>query len=396
MNTSNNDLKITFFGTYPPLKNVSPYCYHLLEPMSKKVNVTMIGFRNIAPHIVYHGGFSDEKVPKKIEAENFSVYNVIKWYNPFSWIKAGLMSKGQIVHIQHWVVYSSLVYLFILPILKIRGKKILISIHNVTPHTVGKISRFLEILLNKIIFNFAQSYIVHNQRNKESFIKTYNKSEENIYIVTHGILKPYSKIKGITKNQARKTLGLLSDKKIILNFGYMWEYKGLDLLLDSMVKIKNKIPNVQLLLAGQPLKNWEKYEKIIHDKDLENFVMRKLVFIPDPEIEYYFASADLVVLPYRPKSFDTHGGVGALSLSFGKPMVVTNVGGLPEFVKDKQVIVKPEDSNELAETVIKVLNDEKLLQKLSNDSKQLFNELNWDVLSDKTIQIYKNMINQSE
>ena len=152
MKKRNMNIKITFFGTFPPLKNLSPYCYHLVDSLSKKINVTTIGFRDIVPHISYSGGFSEKKVPKKIEFNNFSVNNVINWYNPFSWIKAGLMSQGQIVHIQHWVLYSTLMYLFIIPILKIRGKKILISVHNITPHNDNSFSTFLEIFFNKLIF----------------------------------------------------------------------------------------------------------------------------------------------------------------------------------------------------------------------------------------------------
>jgi len=172
----------------------------------------------------------------------------------------------------------------------------------------------------------------------------------------------------------------------------MWEYKGVDDLLQSLVFIKQKIKDVLLVIAGQPLKNWERYEKIIKDNNLDEYVERYLEYIPDSDIEYYFSCADVVVLPYKRHPFDTHGGVGALAIFFKKPMVVTDVGGLPEYVKDKRVIAKPNDPLDLSIRLINVLDNKNLQQKLSKDSEQLSTELNWDVLAEKTSAIYDKML----
>ena len=378
-------MKITMIGTLPPIKALSPYCYHLADALSKKIDLEFISFKNILPNILYCGGQKEDKD----YSFNFRTSNCMTWYNPFSWIKAGIKAKGDIIHFQHWQLYANLMYCFILPIVKIRGKKIIMTVHNVTPHTTDKPSVFLDKKLNRFMFPFANHFILHNKRNIDKFLKLHKIDENKISIVTHGTMMPYQKIKNISKEDARRHLNILSEEKVILFFGYMWSYKGLEVLLKSLKIVKENMNNVVLLLAGQPLRNWKKYEKIIKEQGLEDFVIKELKYIPDSDTEYYFSSADLVALPYYEHPFDTHGGVGALALSFKKPMLVTDVGGLPEYVKDKRVVSNPNNVEELSQKIISVLNDEILLKKLSKDSEELSKELSWNKIAEKTIKAYK-------
>ena len=378
-------MKITLIGTLPPTKALSPYCYHLAHALSKKIDLEFISFKHILPNFLYCGGTKEKKSYK---FSNFKSYNILSWYTPLSWIKAGIKTKGEIVHFQHWQFYANVVYCFILPIVKIRCKKIIITVHNITPHTTSLPSIFLDKILNRIIFPFADHFIVHNKRNKNRFLELYKIDENKISIIPHGTITPYQKIKNIPMEKARKHLNIPSNKKVILFFGYMWSYKGLDILLKSLKIVKQNMENVVLLLAGQPLRDWKKYEEIIRENKLNDCIIKALKYIPDSETEYYFSSADLVVLPYYEHPFDTHGGVGALTLSFKKPMIVTDVGGLPEYVKDKRVISNPNNVEELSQKIIFVLNDESLLKKLSKDSEKLSKELSWDKIADVTIEVY--------
>jgi len=384
-------MKVTFVGTLPPIKAISHYCYFLAVSLSKIVDMEFIGFKEIIPEFLYCGG-TKEKSKSNTILKNVETKTLISWYNPLSWIKTGLQSNGDIVHLQHWVYYSSAYYCVILPILKIRGKKIVLTIHNITPHTEDKLSIFIDRILNKILFSYTEIFIVHNLRNKQKLMELYKIRENRIFIATHGTLKPYGHIKGVSKSTARERFHISNEKKVILYFGYMWGYKGVDDLLQSLVFIKQKIKDVLLVIAGQPLKNWDIYEKIIKDNNLDEYLVRKLGYIPDSDIEYYFSCADLVVLPYKLHPFDTHGGVGALAIFFKKPIVVTDVGGLPEYVKDKRAISKPNDPIDISTKIINVLEDENLLQKLSQDSEELSTELNWDVIAEKTSAIYKKML----
>jgi glycosyltransferase involved in cell wall biosynthesis len=384
-------MKITLIGTFPPMKALSPYCFHLAEALSKKISLEFISLKNSLPDSLYTGGMI-EKTNKVYNIENVQIKPIINWWNPFSWIKAGLAVKGDIIHIQNWALYTNLSYCFIFPIAKIRGKKRIVTIHNITPHTNDFLTKFIDKLLNKIIFSFTDIYITHNQRNKEKLLKIYKLDEKKIFITTHGTVFPYQKLKGFSKQESRKFLNIDNEKKVILFFGYIWTYKGLDNVLKILNEINKKIKNVVLLIAGQPLKDWSKYEKIIKENNLEDLIIKKLNYIPDTEVEYYFSCADFVLLPYNQSPFDTHGGVGALALAFGKPMIVTDVGGLPEYTKDKRFVAHPNDLKDLTIKIINVLDDEKLLDKLSKDSIELSSELSWDKIADKTIEIYKKII----
>ncbi len=380
-------MKITIIGTLPPLKAISPYCFYLLESLSKITHIEFIGFKDI-PEFIYFGGAKEKILSNKV-IKNVDLKIFITWYNPFSWIKTGLQSKGDIIHIQHWADYSSLIYCVILPFLKIRRKKIILTVHNITPHVTIKSIVLIDKILNKILFPFTDIFIVHNFRNKQKLIQLYKIKNDRIHIVMHGTLKPYETIKEVSKKIAREKLNIPENKKVILIFGYLWGYKGLDVLLKSMVLIKQKIKDLLLVIAGQPLKNYDLYEKIIEENNLNDFIYKKLGYISDSEIEYYFSCSDLVVLPYKLHPFDTHGGVGALAIFFKKPILVTDVGGLPEYVKDKRAISNPNDPNDLSNRIIHILKNEKLLKKLSNDSEELSKELNWDDIAEKTFAVYK-------
>jgi glycosyltransferase involved in cell wall biosynthesis len=381
-------MKVTFIGTLPPIKALSPYCYHLASALSKKVDLEFINFNHLLPEFLYSGGTkAEEEIIYTIK--NVQTKSILSWYNPISWVRAGLDAKGNIIHVQHWAFYANVMYCLILPVGKLRGKKIVLSIHNITPHVNDVAILFIDKILNKILFSFTDAYIVHNQRNKEKLIELYEIDEQKISVITHGTLKTYHQIKAISKEKAREYLNLPMDKKIVLLFGYIWGYKGLDILLESFTLIKKSVKDIVLFIAGQPLKDWGKYEKMIKENDLEDFVIKKMQYIPDSEVEYIFSCADLVVLPYKKQPFDTHGGVGALALSFKKPLMVTDVGGLPEYVKDKRMILNPGDVEELSEKIIQVLNDDTFLKKLSKDSEELSDELSWDKIADKTIELYK-------
>lgn len=381
-------MKITLIGTLPPLKALSPYCYHLAKALSAKIDLEFINFKSFLPDLMYDGGTKENKTYNFSE---ISTINVLSWYNPFTWIKAGLNVKGKIIHLQHWQLYANIMYCVILPIVKIRRKKTILTVHNITPHTTDFTTIFLDRLLNKIIFSFSDFFIVHNKRNRKKFLELYNVNENKIFIIPHGTIMPYQKIMNISMENARKYLNIPMNKKVILFFGYIWSYKGLDILLKSLKIIKEDLKDIVLLIAGQPLKDWKKFEKIIKENNLEKIVIKVLKYIPDSETEYYFSSANIVALPYNKHPFDTHGGVGALAISFNKPLIVTDVGGLPEYVKDDRAISPPNNFEELAQKIIIILKDESLLKKLSDDSKNLSKELTWDKIADKTIEIYNQM-----
>lgn len=388
-------MKVTFIGSLPPFKAASPYCLGLSKALSKKVDLEFIGLESPllnGSRAMRRNFMSDSLLEEKKKINNAYNLNLI---NPFTWVNVGLHTKGEIAHIQLWGWWVGLFFWIFFPILKLRGKKIVLSVHNITPHIVISKKVYWLMLttdrfIKKLIFPYVDRFIVHNARNKKQIMELYNIDSNKISIIPHGALQPHN-ILNISKDEARELLNLPKNRHIILHFGYIREDKGIDLLLGSLVYIKKEIPDVILLIAGQCLTSWSTFDAIIKKYNLQENVILKLEYVPDSQTELYFSASDLVALSYK-EPFDTHGGVGSLSLTFKKPMIVTSVGGLNEYVKDEKVIVKPNDILDLSNKIISVLRDDALLEKLSKDSEMLAEELSWDNIADKTIEIYKQII----
>lgn len=375
-------MKTTLIGTLPPIKGLSPYCTELLKALSKQVNVEFIGFKSLYPDFLYPGGTTSMDNGYLItNFSNTKIRTILTYYNPLSWIWAGLTLKGKVVHAQWWAHVLAPIYFTVLILAKIRGKKIIITVHNVLPHEKNFFSHFL----NSAILKLGDSFIAHTEKNKTSLSKIYNIDPKKITMIPHGTLEPIP-ITGVSKEEARKRIGILQNNKVILHFGNIRDYKGLDVLLEALGYVVSEKSNVTLLIAGKSWGSFQKYDEIIEKNNLKEYVIKKLHFINPSEVEYYFSAADLVALPY--KYFDAQSGVAALALPFGKPLIVTNTGGLPDFVKDERAIAIVNDPRDLASKITRILTDENLLAKLCRDSRDIAKDSPWDEIAQRTVQVY--------
>lgn len=383
MGLQDNLHNVTMIGTLPPIKGISPYCLELVKNLSTLLPVEFIGFKKLYPDLLYPGGTKiQEESITSFTLKNVHAMNNLTYYNPFTWIVAGLTAKGEVIHAQWWSHVLAPIYLTILFLCKVRGKKIVLTVHNVIPHEQSSFNK----LLNNSVLSLGDGYIVHSESNKTEFIKNFQIPESRVFVAPHGILEQAEK-KGISKLVAREHLNLPPSGKVLLFFGTIRDYKGLDVLLRALPEVRRQIPDVMLIVAGKPWGGWDTYQTILTENGLENSVLLKLDFISPSEIEYYFAACDIVVLPY--KYFNSQSGVGALALPFYKPLVVTNVGGLPEYILDKRVIANPNDINDLVEKIVLVLSDDELLLKLSKDSETLSKKYKWVEIAKKTVSVYK-------
>ena len=140
----------------------------------------------------------------------------------------------------------------------------------------------------------------------------------------------------ISKGEARQKLDIGLSEKVILFFGFIRKYKGLDILLNAMKVLKNdpQTENIKLLIAGEFYEDEKNYTTLINEPSIKKNLIVHTQFISDSQVKYYLCSADCVVQPYRNA---TQSGVTPLAYHFEVPMIVTNVGGLPSLVPDKKV-----------------------------------------------------------
>lgn len=381
--------KVTHIGTLPPLKPNSYYSMMLVNSLlSKGVSIDFISFKKMYPDFMYKLFFKDTQfhsdknfvLDKK---NNLNVKYVITSLNPFTWIKAAFLPKTKVVHIQWWSIPLVFVYFVIHSVLKLRDKKIILTVHNVLPHESSKLS----ILLSKIAFLFVDRFVVHSEHNKKRFSKVFKFPLDKISVVRMGIHDVYN-IGNLNKFQARKKLNLLN-KRIILMFGYIRDYKGIDDGIKAFAKVHKKIKNGVLVIAGELREDWNKYQELINEMNLNDFVIKELKYIKMSDVQSYFIASDLVILPY--KKFEAQSGIGNVALTFNKPMVVSDAGGLPGLVSNKNVIFKAGDYKELADKIVKVLSNKKLYNSLVIDTRKLCKKYSWDKVGDETIKVYNLM-----
>ena len=168
-------------------------------------------------------------------------------------------------------------------------------------------------------------------------------------LVHHPLYDNFGEI--ISKTEARKHLDLPANDKIILFFGFIRKYKGLDLLLEAMTDERIKKASIKLLVAGEFYEDEKTYHDIIKKNDISKQLILRTSFIPDSEVKYYLCAADAVIQPYRNA---TQSGVTPLAYYFEKPMVVTNVGGLPTLVPDEKAGLVTEPSpTAIADAILK-------------------------------------------
>ena len=245
----------------------------------------------------------------------------------------------------------------------------------------------MDRFFTKMVFSKVNHFIVHAEQNRKRLIEDYGINVDNVHTVPHGTFGYFTKWKKESNKELREEFGYSKDDKIILFFGYIREYKGLRYLLRALPGILKEESNAKLIIAGELWQNWKTYEKEVYDKIkvIPNYII-------DKDVHKFFDLADIVVLPYY-NTEQTISGPLLVALAFNKPIVISDVGGVSEFLKDGEsaLIVQGGNVHSLELSVIKLLKDKKLQNKLISGAKKLDNTFDWDNVAEKTFEVYKNI-----
>jgi len=203
--------------------------------------------------------------------------------------------------------------------------KIVFSVDNAIPHEKWPLAKFL----TKFTLKTGHWLIAHSDAVK-SDLQLLGFPENIIKVAPHPLYNQYQKSEQ-TDDEIRQKLSI-SESRVLLFFGYIKKYKGLDILLDAMPKIlKNFDGDIRLLIVGEFYFDKAEYDAQVKKLGISEKITLVDIFVPDDEVGQYFQIADVVVLPYRTA---TQSGIVQVAYNFEKPVIVTNVGGLPEVVKD--------------------------------------------------------------
>lgn len=286
--------------------------------------------------------FSSEPPP-----EGLKIISKINSINPLSWITVGnelKKLKPDIIVVRYWLPFMGPALGKILRIVhKNNHTKIIAITDNILPHEKrpGDISFTKYFLKSPDAFITMSEKVMHDLR---QFEKTKPAKQ-----VLHPLYDNFGEI--ISKQEARAHLHLNQNETIILFFGFIRKYKGLDILLEAMADERIRSSNIKLLIAGEFYGDEKPYKELIDKLHISGSLILKTNFISDSEVKYYLCAADAVVQPYRNA---TQSGVTPLAYHYEKPMIVSNVGGLPTLVPHEKVgLVAEPDPTSIADAILR-------------------------------------------
>jgi glycosyltransferase involved in cell wall biosynthesis len=311
------------------------------EFISQGCNTSIYTFSLQYPGFLFPGTtqYSTEPAPTDIP-----IKVCINSVNPFNWVSIGNELKKlrpDIIVVRYWLPFMGPCLGTILRrVKKNKHTRVVCIADNIIPHE----KRPGDVLFTKYFVKPVDAFITMSEKvlgDLPSFT-----GDKPARFVAHPLYDNFGE--KISKEEARRYLGIGNDEKILLFFGFIRKYKGLDILLDAMQQLKDK--PYKLLIAGEFYEDRKQYDEQIALLGIQDQLILKTDFIPDSEVKYYLCAADVVVQPYRNA---TQSGVTPLAYHFEVPMIVTNVGGLPSLVPDGKVgLVAEPDAGSIAQKTI--------------------------------------------
>ena len=279
--------------------------------------------------------------------EDLDIKRKVNSINPFNWIKVGRELKkknADLLIIKFWLPLMAPCFGTIARIVKGNGKTKVISIlDNIIPHE----HRPGDKILSKYFISSIDAFIAMSKSVYDD-LKSLN-DKKPCLLSPHPIYDNFGT--AVSREEAIGSLGLDPSAKYMLFFGFIRDYKGLDILLKAIADERIKNSDIKLIVAGEFYNNSETYFEMEKQLGLEGKIIWRTDFIADEQVKNYFCASDIIVQPYKTA---TQSGVTQIAYHFEKPMLVTNVGGLPEIVPNGKVgySVEPE-----AKVIADAIND---------------------------------------
>ena len=346
-------MKIIILGTaYPYRGGLAAFNERLATEYQKQGNdVEMYTFTLQYPSFLFPGKtqYSPDPAP-----ENLTIYRKVNSCNPFIWLNVGkeiAKKNADVVIFAYWMSFMAPCMGTIARRIKKNGHtKVIALVHNMIPHEPNVLDKFLPPYFVKSMDGFMAL--------SESVVKDIEKFDKRNCpkrFSPHPIYDHYGEL--LPREKALQLLNLDPQNRYALFFGFIRAYKGLDLLLEAFADERLQQSNVKLLVAGEFYGDPEPYLQKIKDLKIEDSVILHNDYIPDTEVNRFFSVADIVAQPYKTA---TQSGVTQIAFHFEKPMLVTNVGGLPEIVPDGKIgyVVEP-DPKPIADALCRFFTENK-------------------------------------
>jgi glycosyltransferase involved in cell wall biosynthesis len=346
------------------------YCVRLATALAQEAQVLLILPRSEAePYISQLGKTVDLQTfvkpryrqPLRQARMSSGIFRSIRQFDP------------DVLHLQQGHLWFN----FTLPLL--RRYPLVLTVHDPQHHLGDDGARKTPQFVMNYGFRRAAHIIVHAQQMKNAVMSVCHISGETIHVIPHVVLGDDT-----AHNQIQE------QDHLVLFFGRIWEYKGLEYLIRAEPLITAQVPDAKIVIAGQG-EDFVRYRRLMTHPDrfsIYNY------YVSDEKRAEFFRQASVVVLPYVEAS---QSGVIPLAYTFSKPVVATTVGGLPEMVDEGKTgyLVPPRDENSLAEAVVRLLQNRELRHRLGANGRQKINtECSADTVARQTAAVYHRALGQ--
>lgn len=314
--------------------------------------------------------------------KNITIHTLINSVNPLSWFKTASFIKKQkpdFIIFRFWIPFMGPALGTIARLVKKQNIKVLAITDNVIPHE----KRLGDKQLASYFIKGCDAFVTMSKAVMNDLEKFTNTSHKKYLL--HPLYTAFGD--KIPKQEARLKLNLKQDDRVILFFGLIRKYKGLDLLIEAFSLLKAN-PHNKLLIAGEFYEDKQPYFDLISKYKLEEQIILLNQFIPNDDVKYYFSAADIVALPYRSA---TQSGVTQVSFHFEVPTLVTNVGGLGEIIPHNVAGYVVEPKPQAIASSLEDYFENKKEQAFTEGMKQEKQKYEWSIFVNEIITLYNGL-----
>jgi glycosyltransferase involved in cell wall biosynthesis len=338
-------MRVVLVGpTSPHRGGIVHYTHSLANALSNQgIHVELLTYVRLFPRMLSHDP-DPSKEPLPLTSD-VRVHRILHWGNPRSWRAAAEVGRGaEILHLQSWTGFLAPSMGAVAEYLRKGGTRVIVTLHNIRPHE--KLHRALMPLTRRLAKR-ADQVIVHSPTLAQLAQARLAIPKTMLTVIPHGRYD-FDRNRFDQMN-ARLQLRLPGDKILLLCFGTIRDYKGIDTALEVLALLP---PKIHLVIAGEPWVSWEHYDQLIERLGIRDRVHLDLRYIPDEETEIYYRAADVCLLPY--KDFEGQSGQALTAAAFGLPIVASRVGGLQDLILD-QFLVRSKDTDGFRKAILDAL-----------------------------------------
>ncbi len=372
-------MRICYLSTFYPFRGgIAQFNAALYRALESQHEMSAVTFKRQYPNILFPGETQYVTEGDKVDEIDSKIW--LDSINPLTWLKTRKRIKKiapDLILMKFWMPFFGPSLGAVCAKQKKQTKRIAI-LDNVIPHE----KRIIDMPFTRYFLKCTDAYIVMSEKVRDDLLSL--KPTAKYRLVKHPLYNHFGEL--LNQSEARKSLNLNPDKKTLLFFGFIRDYKGLDLLIEAFNALDE---SYQLVIAGEVYGSFEKYDKLIAQNKNSEQIHKHIKYISDTEVSLYFSAADACVLPYKSA---TQSGITSIAFHFELPIIATDVGGLKELVQHEKTgeIIPKADVSSIANGISGFFDKDKVetyRQNIRNEK----SEMTWDYLANQIIELHQDI-----